>query len=71
MAIPPGHLKNFETLKRAFKSGDVALMECNDSKTGEAVTVICMTNRVEDAIEFVPAARFFNGNPYDELNPPT
>ncbi len=71
MPLAPGHKTNFETLQQAFDAGEVALMECQLSATGEAVAVICAANRHRNGeVEFVPFATMFNGNPYDMLNPP-
>ena len=65
------HKKNFETLRRAFFSGDVCVMECQEIATGERVAVICCVQKAEDGtIETVPFAKFFNGNPYEMLCPP-
>lgn len=65
------HAANFETLRRAFLSGDVALMECQVKATGESVAVICATQEAEgEDTNFVPFAAFFNGNPYELLSPP-
>lgn len=71
MAITKGHTANFETLKRAFANGDVALMECTDAKTGSPVVVLCMVGRDGGDYTFTPAAKFFDGNPYEEVLPPT
>lgn len=71
MAIPKGYKANFETLKRAFKNGDVALMECTDKVTGKPVYVICTVGRENSEYVMSPVAKMFDGNPYDELNPPT
>jgi hypothetical protein len=72
MALAVGHRANFTTLSEAFDNGDVALMECELRATGEVVAVICAANRLEnDEIEFVPLAMFFNGDPYELLNPPS
>ncbi len=71
MAIPVGHRRNFDTLRKAFLAGDVALMECESTGTGQPVAVLCAANRLPDAeVEFVPFAMLFNGNPYEEINPP-
>jgi hypothetical protein len=64
---------NFETLCRAIRNDDVALMQCTDAKTGESVAVICvvqMRESEDDAIEFIPVARLME-NPYAEVIPPT
>ena len=71
MPLTTGHKQNFETLQQAFLAGDVALMECQLSATGETVPVICAANRLEDGeIAFVPVAMMFNDNPYEIVNPP-
>ena len=71
MALLPGHVANFETLKRASKNGDLALMECTDAKTGQYTAVICCVQREGNGdYSMVPVARMFDGNPYDELLPP-
>jgi hypothetical protein len=71
MALKPGDVSNFETIKRAFKNRDVALMECTDAVTGEYVAVICAVQEEEgDNVAMVPLARMFAGNPYAEVLPP-
>lgn len=69
--IAEDHRHNFDTLRQAFANGDVALLECKDVKTGQPVVVLCMVNKVHDEYKFAPVAKFFDGNPYDELEPPT
>lgn len=64
------HKQNFETLKAAFKSGDVALIECTENSTGEKVAVICTVTMEGESYNFTPFAKFFNGNPFELLTPP-
>ena len=72
MAIPDGYIKNFETIKRAFANGDVALVECFDRVTKKPVYTICAVDTCEQDHRFiVPFAKMFDGNPYEELDPPT
>lgn len=73
--IVQGHKQNFETLQSAFRNGDVALLECeiNDLPftPGEKVAVVVATQHESNGdITFVPFCVFFNGNPYEFLNPP-
>ena len=70
MALRKGHVQQFETLKDAFSTGRVALLEAQDAKTGKKIAIIIALNRRGKEIEFVPFARLFNGNPYREVNPP-
>lgn len=67
------HRANFETLERAFSEGDVCLLECVDKDTGKPIPVICAVQPSGDEaapIEFVPFAKLFLGNPYEEVDPP-
>ena len=74
--LKPGDKKNFETLKRAFEEGDVCLVECKDKKTGAYVATICAAQWIpkpvgeEPEVSFIPLAKLFEGNPYDELLDP-
>lgn len=63
--------RNFETIVRAIKNDDVALMECTLNATGEAVPVICACFiDEEENVNMVPFAQLFSGNPYEILEPP-
>jgi hypothetical protein len=69
--IVQDHQENFETLQRAFKEGQVCLMDCIEKSTGEHVAVICAVSPQGKEFAFTPFAKFFNGNPYELLSPPT
>jgi len=66
------HKANFETLMRAMKDGSVMLMDCIEKETGEHVAVICAVsiNPETEEADITPFAKFFNGNPYELLEPP-
>jgi hypothetical protein len=69
--IAQGYRSNFETLRKAFKSGDVALLECTDAKTGATVIAICTVRHDRDgSVVMSPFAKMFDGNPFEELLPP-
>ena len=73
MAISKGYQANFETLQRAEANGDLALLECKDAKSGQPVIAIVAVQRSAKPgmmVEFVPLAKMFDGNPYEELLPP-
>lgn len=71
MAIGEAYRANFETMLRAFENGDVALLECTDKATGKTVIALVAVQH-EDNGDFamVPLAKMFDGNPYEELEPP-
>jgi hypothetical protein len=71
MSLSVGQKRNFNTLRRAFRTGDAALVECQSAASGETAAVICAVNRLVDgSFEFVPVATMFSGNPYAAVNPP-
>lgn len=69
-AIQKGYKANFETLLRASKNGDLALLDCQDKATRKTVRVIVAVAFDGKEYSFSPLAKMFDGNPYDELNPP-
>ena len=68
--IPEHHQQWFETLTKAFKKGDVALMTCG-SPSGVR-TVICMVNHHQDgSAEFIPVGEMCEvSNPFEHYIPP-
>ncbi len=72
MALQPGHRLNFDTLLRAAREQDLALVECQNQETGEMLPVICAVNPTDDGENLlIPLAQMFNVNPYDFLTPPS
>lgn len=72
MAIPEGYRQNFQTLLDAVGNNQAALVECKDAATGKPVMVICALSFSEDgSVTMSPFAKMFDGNPYEELLPPT
>jgi Family of unknown function (DUF6117) len=74
MAIPDPIKTNFHTLEKAFKNGDIALLECRDRNTGESAYAICAINILrraarEPEIEMVPLGLMFSSDPYEALIP--
>ena len=65
--IPEGHQKNLNTIVRAAKNGHLMLIECTDVKTGQPV----FTLGAYDGQALIPFAKMFDGNPYEELIPPS
>ena len=71
MTITAGYATNFETLRRASFDGNLALMECTDAATGKPVITICAVGKDNGEYVFTPLAKMFDGNPYEELAPPS
>ncbi len=74
MAIPDPIKTNFHTLEKAFRNGDIALLECRDRNNGEPAYAICAINLLrqtgrEPEIEMVPIGSMFNSDPYEMLIP--
>jgi hypothetical protein len=70
MTIGDDFIHNFETLLRAAKNKDLALMQCTNKLTNAPVIVICAVMQTNDEYQFVPLAKLFEGDPYEELDPP-
>ncbi len=70
MAIPDYARTNFETLVKAAKAGDLALMECTEVDSGETRYVLCAVARDEDDYVMTPFGHLAPGNPYDTYAPP-
>lgn len=69
----PDHMRDrFNTLVRAARNGDLALMSCLDAQTSEPRFVMCAANRESNgAVTFVPIGHLTpNDNPYDAYIPP-
>lgn len=74
MAIPDHARANFETLVRAAKAGDLALLECTEVASGETRFVLCAVGREtgENGLAYVmtPFGHLTPGNPFGAYIPP-
>lgn len=71
MPLSDGDRANFDTLLRAVRAGDAALVACSTLDGGEPISVICAVQPTAGGeIELVPLAQMFRGNPYELLQPP-
>lgn len=70
MAIPKGYRANLNTIIAAAKNGDLCIMECTDKATGKTVITLCAAERKDGQVQMTPLAKMFDGNPYEELDPP-
>lgn len=71
MTIAAGYTANFKTLQQASANGHLALMECTDAATGKLVVTVCAVGMDNGEYTFTPVARMFDGNPFEELVPPS
>ncbi|WP_017670777.1 DUF6117 family protein [Blastomonas sp. AAP53] len=70
MAIPQHIRTNFATLVRAAREGDLALMECTATGTGEPRYVLCAVGRTDTAYMMTPFGHLAPGNPFEDYLPP-
>jgi Family of unknown function (DUF6117) len=70
MAIPEHARTNFETLIKAAKAGDLALMECTEVASGETRYVLCTVGRETQDYVMTPFGHLAPGNPYEAYIPP-
>ena len=70
MAIPDFASTNFNTLLRAARAGDLALMECLDARTRETRYVLCAVGRDGAEYVFTPFGHLASANPYEAYLPP-
>jgi hypothetical protein len=71
MAIPDAFRRNFETLVRTAKAGDLALLECADADTGDPRYVVCAVGRKNGDYVLTPFGHLHDGNPFEAYRPPT
>jgi hypothetical protein len=71
MAIPEPFRRNFDTLLRAAEQGDLALLECTDTATGDPRYVICAVGFDGGEYLMTPLGHLHEGNPYEAYVPPT
>ena len=68
--INAAHAKNFATLNKAAKYGDLALLDAKRVKDGKTVAlVVAMQHEKNGEVTFVPLAVMIEGNPYEDFLP--
>lgn len=71
MAIPDAHRTNFDTLLRAARAGDLALLECADAVTGTPRYVLCAVGRDAGDYVMTPFGHLADANPFELYVPPS
>lgn len=69
--LTDANMKGLAALRQAALHHTMALVECTDKNTGAAVIVVCFVRLEGDEQVFIPLAKLFNGDPSDEIDPPT
>lgn len=64
------YMPSFETLKRAFADGSVALLDCLDKTTGKPAAVIVAVHMEDGETSFTPFAMMFDEDPFERFAPP-
>lgn len=70
-ALTPGQIANFDTLKRAVRNRDLALVSARVRATGEPVAVLAAVTFDGQEYQIIPLAMQIPGDPYEYLADPT
>jgi hypothetical protein len=70
MSLTKWDTNNFETLRKAFATGDAALMEVQRVSDGKVVAVITAVSWDGKKYSFTPFATMVEGNPFELFRPP-
>ena len=71
-ALTEGYRHNFDTLERAWRHGDVALVSAIRKADQAPVALVCaMQQNDDDTITPVPFAVMCEGNPFEDFEDPT
>ena len=65
--IPEAHKANLEAIRRAARDGDLALVYCDDVRSGRPIVILAAIGLVDGEYQIVPLAKMFDGDPYEEL----
>jgi hypothetical protein len=69
MAVPAGHRANLETIYRAARNNDLAVMEVSRKGSGEPAHLLVAVARDGDEFNITPLAQLFDDNPFDRFVP--
>lgn len=71
MAIPDAYRTNFDTLLRAARAGNLALLECADAVNGTPRYILCGVGRDGDDYVMTPFGHLADGDPFELYVPPS
>ena len=69
MAVPAGHRAHLETIYRAARNNDLAVMEVSRKGSGEPAHLLVAVARDGDEFNITPLAQLFDDNPFDRFVP--
>ena len=69
-ALREGDVKNFETLQRACKDNNLALLSARRKADGAKVALVCAMSDNGNGYDIAPLAVMVEGNPYELFEPP-
>ena len=69
MAVPAGHRANLETIYRAARNNDLAVMEVNRKGSSEPAHLLVAVARDGDEFDITPLAQLFDDNPFEQFTP--
>ena len=69
MAVPAGHVTNLETIYRAARNNDLAVMEVNRKGSSEPAHLLVAVGRDGDEFNITPLAQLFDDNPFERFVP--
>lgn len=69
MAIKEGYRANFDTILRAARNNDLALIEAKRDSDGKEVVLLCAVASDEEEYNITPFAEMCSGNPFEDYIP--
>ena len=69
MAVPAGHRANLETIYRAARNNDLAVMEVSRKGSSVPAHLLVAVARDGDEFNITPLAQLFDGNPFEQFTP--
>ena len=69
MAVPAGHRANLETIYRAARNNDLAVMEVSRKGSGDPAHLLVAVARDGDEFNITPLAQLFDDNPFERFVP--
>ena len=69
MAVPAGHATNLETICRAARNNDLAVLEVSRKGSNQPAHLLVAVARVADEFCITPLAQLFDDDPFEQFVP--